>query len=293
MINILLALLFSTLIMVTFKLFDRFRIDTLQAITFNYLVAVVSGVVSYKGALSPAGFFSMPWFQNGLLIGCFFIAVFFVFATSSRRVGIAITAVSSKMSVVIPVLAGVFLLKNDHLTIIKVIGIILALIAFYLTFKKKEKINLSKGYFVLPVLLFLGNGTNDTLMSYTSFTHQTNQLGHTTPLLIVVFTTALLIGSAIMLGRYIIYRKGIQGRNVIAGIILGLFNYLSTYYFFRSLNIYPNSVFFPVFNAGIVSLSAITGFLVFREKLRVINWIGIVAAILAIIVIALAGDGNV
>jgi drug/metabolite transporter (DMT)-like permease len=293
MINIILALLFSTLIMVTFKLFDRFKIDTMQAITFNYMVAVISGLVSYQGAISPQEFARMPWFINGIVIGCFFIAVFFVFATSSRKVGIAITAVSSKMSVVIPVLAGVFLLRNDHFTLVKVIGIILALIAFYLTFKRKEKINLSKGYFILPLLLFLGNGTNDTLMSITSFTHQTNQLGQTTALLIVVFSTALVIGAVITLGRYIFRKKMIQGRNIIAGIILGLFNYLSTYYFFKSLDLYPNSVFFPVFNAGIVSLSALTGFLVFREKLRPINWAGIVAAIIAIIVIALAGNGNI
>ncbi|MFO7721716.1 MAG: hypothetical protein R6V49_00690 [Bacteroidales bacterium] len=288
MINIVLALLFSTLIMVTFKLFDKFRIDTLQAITVNYLVAVIAGLVSYQGDLSPRGFIAMPWFINGIVIGCFFIAVFFVFATSSRRVGIAITAVSSKMSVVIPVLAGVFLLRNDHFTLIKVTGIALALVAFYLTFKKKEKIDISKGYFFLPILLFLGNGTNDTLMSFTSFTHQTNQLGQTTPLLIVVFSTSLVIGLFISAGRYLLLKQRISSRNIIAGIMLGLFNYLSTYYFFRSLNLYPNSVFFPVFNAGIVSLSALTGYLVFREKLRPVNWIGIATAIAAIVIIALA-----
>jgi multidrug transporter EmrE-like cation transporter len=35
-------------------------------------------------------------------------------------------------------------------------------------------------------------------------------------------------------------------------------------------------------------MSALTGFFVFREKLRTINWIGIGLAIVAIVIIALA-----
>lgn len=291
MINIILALLFSTLIMVSFKLFDRFRIDTIQAITVNYIVAVAAGLLSYRGEIKASEILSLPWLYHGMFIGCFFILVFFVFATSSRKVGIAITAVSSKMSVVIPVLVGVFILKNDHFTVVKIIGIVIALVAFYLTFKKKEPIDLKKRYFLLPVLLFLGNGTNDSMMSYTNFTFNTNSQNETTLLLIVIFSTALILGLGITFWRSVIMKHPVFIRNIVAGAILGILNYLSTYYFFKSLDLYPNSVFFPVFNAGIVSLSALTGFLVFREKLRTINWIGIMAAIAAIIIIALS-DGK-
>lgn len=289
MITILLALLFSTLIMVCFKLFERFRIDTIQAITVNYLVAVISGAITSPHSIQPQDLFAQPWFYNGMLIGSCFIIVFTIFATSAQKVGIAITAVSSKMSVVIPVLVGVLILRNDHLTVVKVAGILVALLAFYLTFKKKEKINLKKGYFLLPVLLFFGNGTNDSLMSYTNHIYHTNQQHQTTSLLIVIFSTALCLGICFTVYRAVFLKKPVQWKNIAAGIVLGLFNYLSTYYFFRSLDLYPNSVFFPVFNAGIVTLSALTGFIIFREKLRLINWIGIIAAIVAIVVIALAG----
>jgi drug/metabolite transporter (DMT)-like permease len=288
MITILLALLFSTLIMVTFKLFERFRIDTIQAITVNYVIAVLAGILSYQGDLNPAEIVALPWFRYGLLIGCFFIITFFIFATSARKVGIAITAVSSKMSVVIPVMVGVFILKNDVLNLTKVVGIAIALLAFYLTFKKKEPVSIRKGYFLLPLLLFLGNGTNDSLQSYVSFTHQTNGMNQTTLLLIVIFGTSLVLGTMVTTFRWVFLKKKLLMRNVLAGIILGLFNYLSTYYFLRSLDLYPNSVFFPVFNAGIVSLSALTGFFIFREKLRPVNWAGILAAILAIVIIALS-----
>lgn len=290
MIHLLLALLFSTLIMVTFKIFGKFRIDTLQAITTNYAIAVISGIVTAQPETTVNTLVQAPWFLNGVLIGFFFITVFSVFAVSSLKAGIAITAVSSKMSVVIPVMLGVFVLKNDTLTPFKAAGIALALVAFYLTFRKKEPLRLRSLLVLLPVLLFLGNGTNDSLMSYTNVVHGINENDDTTSLFIVVFSTAFSIGLLITLIRWLIFRVPFHRKNLIAGIILGIFNYLSTYYFYKALDSFPNSVFFPVFNAGIVTLSALTGFLIFREKLRPLNWAGIGAAIVAIVLIALADN---
>ncbi len=289
MINLPLAILFSTLIMVTFKLFERYRIDTIQAITVNYVVAVAFGLITYRGDLTPAEVVQLPWYPYASVIGVFFILVFFVFATSARKVGIAITAVSSKMSVIIPVLVGVLIMKNDSLNVVKTIGILLALIAFYLTFKKREAVSIRKRYVFLPLLLFLGNGTNDSLQSYTTYTFGTNLANHTTLMLIVVFGTALVIGTGISLWRAVVHKVGIAPRNMIAGTVLGLLNFLSTYYFLRSLDFYPNTVFFPVFNAGIVAMSALTGLFLFKEQLRPINKFGIVLAVIAIIVIARGG----
>jgi len=289
MINLPLAILFSTLIMVTFKLFERFRIDNLQAITVNYIVAVGLGLLTYRGELSPSEVTELPWFPYAALIGVFFILVFFVFATSARKVGIAITAVSSKMSVIIPVLTGVIIMRNDTLNGIKIAGILTALIAFYLTFKKKEPVNLKKGYVFLPLLLFLGNGTNDSLQSFTTHTFGVNILNQTTLMLTVVFGSALTIGIILSLWRHLVMKVPLRRRNIPAGIILGLFNFYSTYFFLRSLDFFPNSVFFPVFNAGIVTMSALTGLLLFKEQLRPVNKFGIVLAIIAIIVIARGG----
>jgi drug/metabolite transporter (DMT)-like permease len=244
MATLILALLFSTLIMVTFKLFEHFRINTIQAITTNYLVAVICALLMLPVQISPASIFALPWFPFGVIIGVFFILVFFVFATSSRKVGIAITAVSSKMSVIIPVAAGVILLKNDTLSLLKILGIISALIAFYLTFRKDEPISLRKRYVLLPILLFLGNGLNDTLQSYVTYIYAISKSGQVPVLLIIVFTSALSIGILVVGYQKIILNIRIEKRNLIAGILLGLLNYFSTYFFLITLDKMPNSVFF-------------------------------------------------
>ena len=104
----------------------------------------------------------------------------------------------------------------------------------------------------------------------------------------MVFFTAMVLGF-IIIGVKIANRNFKPAlRNVWAGLILGLINFGSTFYILKAMSIYDSSVIFPITNAGIVSLSAMIGFLFFREKLSTRNWIGICLAILAILLIAYA-----
>lgn len=290
MINIIIALLFSTLIVITFRVFENFKINNLQAITTNYLIASSFGFLTYQGDLTIEQIPSEAWFPNALVIGCFFILVFFVFALSAQKAGVAITAVSSKMSVVLPILIGIFFLGTDKMTVLKFFGILMALAAFYLTFKKKEKISINKRYFFLPILLFLGNGTNDSMMTITDALYNVNSDNKVTMLLNVIFTTALVIGLFASIYSIVVKKTKVEGKNLLAGIVLGFFNFGSTYFFFRSLELFPPSVFFPIFNAGIVTLSALAGYFIFKEKLRTLNWIGIGLAVLAITLIAFSNS---
>ena len=61
-----------------------------------------------------------------------FILVFNVMALTSQKNGLSVESVSSKMSVVIAIVFGVWYYE-ESLSFIKVIGILLALLAVYLT----------------------------------------------------------------------------------------------------------------------------------------------------------------
>ena len=73
-------------------------------------------------------------------------------------------------------------------------------------------------------------------------------------------------------------------KNVFWGIGLGVPNFLTVYYFFRSLEsgIMESSQIYPILNMGVIVLSALSGFLLFREKLSIRNWLGICISLLAI-----------
>lgn len=284
MIYLALTILQSTAIFVVMKLFNRFRIDNWQAITVNYIVATTFGLIIYNGEISATVVLGKNWLLYAVLLGMTFISTFFVFALSAQKVGVALTSVASKMSVVIPVIAGIILL-NEKISLLAGLGVSMALMAFYLTLGRGVNSSFPKKYIILPVLLFAGNGINDSLMKYAEyhFVANTNDL---ILFLSMIFFTSLVLGIIISMIKYARKRYRISGRNLLAGIILGLLNFGSTYYILKCMGLYDSSVVFPVTNAGIVSLSALTGFFLFREKLNRKNWIGIALAILAILLIA-------
>ncbi|MBG0780830.1 MAG: EamA/RhaT family transporter [Bacteroidales bacterium] len=276
--------LLSSAIFVVFKLFKKFRIDNLQAIVANYLTASAMALWVYSGELQLSSFLSASWFTFSLLIGTAFIGVFFLFALSSQKAGIAITAVSSNMSVVIPAAAG-FILFQEQSSLLKIIGIILALLALYLSLRKKkqEKIKVSWQVFLLPVFLFFGTGLNDLMMKIAEYYYVTDDL---LLLLASIFIVALLIGSSVLIFRLRMADYKLNFRNFIAGFLLGLINFGSTYFLFLSMAWFDNSVLFPIRNTGVVAITALIALFFFGEKLTKTNWIGIGIAILAIIMIA-------
>ncbi|HSG68721.1 MAG TPA: hypothetical protein VK994_08440, partial [Bacteroidales bacterium] len=135
MLYLALTILQSTAIFVVMKLFNRFRIDNWQAITVNYIVATIFGFIIYNGEVSVEIVTGKAWLVFAILLGITFISTFFVFALSSQKVGVALTSVASKMSVVIPVIAGLIFL-DEKINLPAGGGVAVALIAFYLTLGK-------------------------------------------------------------------------------------------------------------------------------------------------------------
>ena len=284
MINIALAVLISSLILVTFKFFDRFKVDNFQAITINYLVGSILGILILGSDFKYEIIIEKSWLTHTAFIGLTFIATFVLFALSSQKAGVAITAVFSKMSVIIPVIAGIFL-YNESLNFMKILGIISTLAAFILIFYKKEKRKIHWVVIFLPIIIFFANGIIDSYLKYIEFNFIN---GDYTQFLTTVFLIAFAMGSIISIGKYIHTRKAFSIQTIIGGSILGILNYATTYFMLLAMNQFQSNVLFPVQNVGIVMLSALFGLLIFRERLSLINWIGITLSILAILLIAFA-----
>lgn len=276
------ALVFSGFIFFTFKYFDKFRIKILPAITVNYLLASAFGYFSTGGTVTVSSMVHQPWFLMALVTGAAFILTFYFFAVSTQRVGVAMTVVSSKMSIVLSVAVGFFLLA-EPLNFMQILGIIAALVAFYLTNMKRDGIKVDKKYLYLPAIIFFGTGANDSLMKISGVYYPDRDA---IQFLTVTFFTAFLIGLGILLFR--VYQKSfrIAWKDIFAGILLSIFNWYSTYFFIKGLYVLPISVFIPVFNAALVFIAAVAGYFFFNEKLSVFNRIGIVLAVLSIAAIA-------
>ena len=284
MIFILLTILFSSAIFVVFKLFTRFKIDNFQALTINYLAASIFGISILGSQFNYEVIITKSWLPFSVFIGFIFIFTFILFALSSQKAGVAITAVFSKMSVVIPVIAGIFL-YSETLNLFIIFGIISTFVAFILIFYKKGKNKIQISIIILPIIIFFANGLIDTLLKYVEHHHI---LKDYTIFITMIFITAFLIGAIISIYKYFKTKQGFTIQSIVGGTFLGILNYATTYFMLLAMNQFQSNVLFPIQNVGIVMLSALLGLILFREKLSLINWIGILTAIFSIGLITLA-----
>ena len=279
MIYLLLSVLFSSAIFVVFKLFHKFNINTLQAIVVNYFTAFCVGIFSYQENINFTSIPNKSWYIGAMILSCLFITVFNLMALTSQKNGVSVASVAGKMSIVIPVLFGIYL-YDENLTIQKIIGIILALFAVFLT-TSKGGTAVKKGSFLFPILLFLGSGIIDTLIKYIQTSYVSDS---ELPLFsAILFLQAGLLGIIV----FLLKPTKIYGKNIIAGILLGIINYYSIIYLLKALNnkTMGSAEIFTINNVAVVMLTTIVGLLLFKEKLILKNWIGISIAIISILLI--------
>jgi drug/metabolite transporter (DMT)-like permease len=178
-------------------------------------------------------------------------------------------------------------LYDEQLQGIDLLGIGLAIIAVVMSVYKGEKgIQLSPMRIVLPLILFIGSGVVDSSIKYAQHTVLTDESS-------VRFTSSVFLfagfyGTIVLLIRNISQKRSLSYRDVLGGIGLGIPNFGSIYFLILVLSLpnWPSSQLFPLNHVGVVLASAITGVLLFREKLNKFNRIGLVLAIIAIFIIS-------
>lgn len=283
MIYLFLSVLSSTAIFVLFKLFSKYNIDTLQAIVVNYATAFVCGFILYDGDISPTQIIETNWFIAAIGLGFLFIVIFNVMALTAQKNGLSVVSVASKMSLVIPVLFGIYV-HNESTEAQKLIGIALALVAVYLTsIKKKDTTVLTKSIY-LPIILFIGSGIIDTTVNH--FAPE----GNIPMFLSTIFGIAGIMGFFLLLFKSISTKKSFQLKSIPFGIVLGLVNYCSMYFLILALRVEntESSTIFTINNIGILALSTLLGLALFKENLSKKNWIGIGLAFIAILLVTLS-----
>ncbi len=272
-----LSILCSSTIFICFKFFKKYKVDTFQAIVVNYFTAFLIGITTHKNEINLCELPYKNWFLGAFILATLFIIVFNLMAITSQKNGVSVAAVSGKMAVILPTFFGV-ILYQEKLSLIKAFGIILGLIAVYLiTIKKKIK----KKTLIFPILLFIGAGIIDTLLKYIQIKFVDSE--DTSLFSGIIFGFAGILGAIV----YIIKPSAVKIKNIISGILLGTINYYSIYYILKALenkNI-QSGVVFSINNISIVAICTLLGLLLFKEKLTLKNWIGIIISLISIIMI--------
>lgn len=282
------SIILASYLTLSFKVLEQLRINAFQAIVFNYLACVVTGSLFNGHFPVNAMAVQQPWFPWALLMGCLFISLFNVIGFTTQKLGVSAASVANKLSLVIPFVFSIYL-YNEPLTTLKFLGILLALAAVYLTVKKDSgagSLPRGKWLLILPVVLFAGSGLLDSLLKYTEqrFLDGSNN----NDFIVTAFAGAATIGGLLLLIMVLTGRQKFDYRAMIAGAAIGVPNYFSIWCLMAVLKQYAgnSSAILPINNMGIVLLSAVAAWWIFKEKLSGINWLGILLAVVAIALIA-------
>jgi len=284
MVYLILAVLCGASLAVCFKIFRKIGIDTYQGVFVNYLTAItVSLVMSGNGTESLGDSIrtavQAPWAWLAIIEGLFFMGGILVLAASTQRSGVAVTNVSARASMAIPVAACYFMY---HETAPNWLGIALVFVAMYLIFGniggKQEKYSFKDS--LLPVAVFLTYGVCDLLLKVLKA-----QAGKEGNIMLFIFSTAALFCVVAYLIRGHYSEHPFSWKAIPGGVILGLFNSFCTALMLKALGVMDASLFYPLYNVGVVLISLLVGVLFFKESLRPVQIGGIVLAGAAIVLL--------
>jgi drug/metabolite transporter (DMT)-like permease len=292
LLNLIGSIVFTSYLILSFKAVERFRIPVLQAIVFNYVFCVITGSVVNGSFPIDSDTPGQPWFLWAVLMGIIFFTLFNFIGFTTQKIGVAVASVANKLSLVIPFVASLYL-YNEESTALKIAGIVVALIAVFFTCLPSRRGETAAHRYLspalligLPVTIFMGSGLLDTMIKYVEhhYINETNNNAY----LITAFAAAATVGLLTLAFLLVTKRQWFDPRSIVAGLAIGVPNYFSIWCLLRVLKQYPDnsSAIIPINNMGIVLFSAVAAWFLFKERLTIINWMGIGLAWGAIALIA-------
>jgi len=290
MILFLVCVLCNVLLAIIFKSFEKYGIDNLNAIIINYFTCIIVASIATGGFIIPLNLIDQPWFYYSLLMGIFFIFGFNLMGYSFQKAGVALTVIIAKMSLILPVIFAITL-YNESLRVTKLMGILAAIAAIIFVNIPSNKVELQKlkisaFIILLPVLVWLLSG----FIEITLFYVQIEELVTDDSLTFVVtsFGIAGILGLTFTSFRMLKSQIYPTTKDLIGGLVLGLPNFLTIYLLLYLLKEgWEGSVLFPLNNIAILLLTALVGFIFYKERINTMKGVGLFLSLVAIVLIGM------
>ena len=302
--DLILAVLCSASIALLFAKSERMGLNRYAVTAVNYAVAVLVGVSlgagsgafavrswSLKaflgeiglvigaghGQFSPAA--APVWaLMVGIVSGGICAGSFLLYQHSVRRNGPALSGMFGKLGILLPVILSL-LVWRDLPTAIEWLGIGLALGALLLPSLSRSTGLRPQGSLLLLVLLFLAMGAGEfSNKLFQAFAPQ----AQSAVFLSVVFSVAF-VGSLVLL---LVRGGGVGKRDLLMGLAVGVPNLLSSWFLIRALDEIKAAVAFPLYSVGGMSLIALGGVLLLRERLSRYDVLGLLTAAVALVLLS-------
>lgn len=267
------SVLCSVIVSVLLKIARRNHVDIKQAIAFNYVTAVTLTWFILNPAL-PSTTSSQPW-HLFIALGALLPTIFVAMSRAVETAGIVRSDAAQRLSLFIPILAS-FTIFAEIISTHRLISLGVAFLALFCLLHKPIY-NKQKNQYaaIFLFLVWVGYGVIDILFKQMAKTGTAFSTGLT-----ITFTLA----GILMFAYLILMRTRFNLQSIIAGLILGLFNFGNILFYIRAHQVFKDNptLVFTTMNIGVISLGTLVGALIFKEKISRINALGIVLAISAV-----------
>ncbi|WP_372472976.1 EamA/RhaT family transporter [Capnocytophaga sp. ARDL2] len=273
------SILCSVSVGVLFKFAKLNFSQLLWVLFFGYIVCFLAGyfllvdtsVIEFLNSFS-----NLKW-QEYSFIFILSLILPYVFISLQKSIvtqGVAKTDLVQRMSLLIPILAS-FRIFKEQFSWNKLVAILFGFVSIFLILNKQGS-DVKNNDFKPLIIVFLGYGIVDVLFKFL------------TTLPFKTLLTFIFLGCLISTLFYIILKKlTFSWKSLPIGFALGILNFTNIFTYLsahKAMKDAPTIVFTSM-NLGVICLGALVGVLIFKEKLSKLNFIGIISAIFAIIIL--------
>lgn len=280
LISLLLTIACSTSIALILKYSSVNKGNPILLISGNYFIASVIGIILFF--VEPNAGHSLSTLLFGAVIGGIFVFSFFSFAKSIDVAGTALSTLSSRISLFIPVILSIIFF-NEEPELIHVFGFALAGLTIYLfsqSLKRDKSRTITSKDSAFLLVLMIGIGIGDFTMKI--FQH-TQPIAEKQFFIFSIFFFSFIYSFGFVLLKKIPFDK----RTILSGGILGVPNILSSIFLIAALESIEAILVYPLVNIGIILFTAIFAYLIWHESLNRLGIISLITGLASIILLTL------
>lgn len=280
MINLILTIFCSASIAIILKINSTRNGDSIILLTGNYFAAsIISLLLFLSDGNSTASINLIPL---GMFLSLLFVGSIFAFSKSVTLSGAALSTVSSRLSVFVPIILS--LVFYDELpNSFQIIGLaltLLTIILFYLSINNSKKGSTNKNVFKYLLLILFGIGIADFFMKV----FQENWESSDKPwFLFWIFFSSLLITLLIILRE----KKQLDKRTMFWGMAMGIPNIFSSYFLIESLKSFDAVFVYPIVNISIIIITAVIVKVFWKEVWNTYSKLALLSGIFSILLLSL------
>ena len=279
MLPLFLTILCSTSIALILKHSDTKQGEPIVLLAGNYLTASLIGllIMFFKGTSYSTGTFIF-----GAILGLLFVASFFAFARAVSAAGTALATISSRLSVIIPIVFSIIFFDEQPSTL-KLFGFLLTgitFVFFYFSLLNKNSSSSEKGKYFLLLFVLISIGINDFSMKI---------FKNTRPVTDEPFFVFIIFFFAFIYSSLFIVRKkiSINKNTFFTGVGLGVPNVFSTIFLLGALSHLPAIFVYPAINIGIILFTAIGAYAIWREGMNKSGIAALISGVIAILLLSI------